>query len=48
MSLEGIFTLPSEYAELRSSVRALADKEISPFAHDVDEDHRYPQELRQG
>ena len=44
MNLENIFALPSEYIELRSSIRALADKEIAPFAHDVDEDHRYPQE----
>jgi len=39
-----LFTLPSEYQDLRDSVRSLADKEIAPFAHAVDEDHRYPQE----
>ena len=44
MSLEDIFTLPSEYSELRSSVRALSEKEIAPFAQAVDADHRYPQE----
>ena len=44
MSLENVFTLPSEYSELRESLRSLSDKEIAPFAHDVDEDHRYPQE----
>jgi len=44
MSLENVFTLPPEYIELRDSLRSLSDKEIAPFAHDVDEDHRYPQE----
>jgi alkylation response protein AidB-like acyl-CoA dehydrogenase len=44
MSLEGIFTLPGEYNELRSSLRALSEKEIAPFAQAVDADHRYPQE----
>ncbi len=39
-----LFTLPSEYQDLRDSVRALADKEIAPHAHAVDEDHRFPQE----
>jgi alkylation response protein AidB-like acyl-CoA dehydrogenase len=34
----------SEYEELRASVRALAEKKIAPFAHDVDEQARYPQE----
>ena len=34
----------SEYEELRESVRALAEKKIAPFAHDVDEQARYPQE----
>jgi alkylation response protein AidB-like acyl-CoA dehydrogenase len=44
MSLENIFTLPSEYNDLRDSVRALSENEIAPHAHAVDEDHRYPQE----
>ncbi len=44
MSLENVFTLPSEYNDLRDSVRALSEKEIAPHAHAVDEDHRYPQE----
>jgi alkylation response protein AidB-like acyl-CoA dehydrogenase len=42
--MENLFALPSEYRELRASVRALSEKEIAPFAHDVDEAHRYPQE----
>jgi alkylation response protein AidB-like acyl-CoA dehydrogenase len=44
MSFENIYTLPEEYNDLRQSVRDLAAKEIEPFAHAVDEDHRYPQE----
>ena len=44
MSLENIFTLPSEYNDLRDSVRSLSENEIAPHAHAVDEDHRYPQE----
>ena len=44
MSFENIYTLPEEYNDLRASVRALATKEIEPFASIVDEDHRYPQE----
>lgn len=44
MSFENIYQLPQEYQDLRASVRALATKEIEPFAHAVDEDHRYPQE----
>jgi alkylation response protein AidB-like acyl-CoA dehydrogenase len=39
-----LFALPSEYQDLRDSVRALAEKEIAPYAHAVDEDHRFPQE----
>jgi alkylation response protein AidB-like acyl-CoA dehydrogenase len=42
--MENLFDLPSEYKDLRASVRALAEKEIAPFAHAVDEDHRFPQE----
>lgn len=42
--MENLFSLPSEYVDLRESVRGLADKEIAPFAQAVDEEHRYPQE----
>ena len=42
--MENIFDLPSEYKELRASVRALSEKEIAPHAQSVDEEHRYPQE----
>jgi alkylation response protein AidB-like acyl-CoA dehydrogenase len=33
-----------EYHALRESVSSLAAKKIAPFAHDVDENSRYPQE----
>ena len=36
--------IPDEYRDLRDSVRALAEKKIAPFAHDVDESARFPQE----
>ena len=43
MTMNELYSLPSEYNDLRDSVRALAEKEISPFASAVDEEHRYPQ-----
>ncbi|NDI10017.1 MAG: acyl-CoA dehydrogenase [Actinobacteria bacterium] len=42
--MDQLFTLPEEYESLRESVRALADKKIQPFAHDVDASARFPQE----
>ena len=44
--MENLFDLPSEYKELRASVRALAEKEIAPHAQVVDEEHRFPQEAK--
>ena len=44
--MEIFFDLPSEYKELRASVRALSEKEIAPHAQAVDEDHRFPQEAK--
>jgi len=44
--MENFFDLPSEYKELRTSVRALSEKEIAPHAQAVDEDHRFPQEAK--
>ena len=44
MSTNDLYALPSEYKDLRESVRALAENEIAPHAGAVDEDHRYPQE----
>ena len=38
------FELAEEYVALRESVRALAEKKIQPFAHDVDANARFPQE----
>lgn len=42
--MDPLFSLPEEYVALRDSVRALADKKIQPFAHDVDANARFPQE----
>ena len=39
-----LYDLPPEHQDLRESVRSLAVKEIAPFAHDVDENSRFPQE----
>ena len=44
--MENLFDLPSEYKELRASVRALSEKEIAPHAQAVDEEHRFPQEAK--
>ena len=44
--MDNLFDLPAEYKELRTSVRALAEKEISPFAQAVDEEHRFPIEAK--
>jgi alkylation response protein AidB-like acyl-CoA dehydrogenase len=44
--MENLFDLPSEYKELRASVRALSEKEIAPHAQAVDENHRFPQEAK--
>jgi len=44
--MENVFDLPSEYKELRTSVRALAEKEIAPHAQAVDEEHRFPVEAK--
>ncbi|HTC69625.1 MAG TPA: acyl-CoA dehydrogenase family protein [Acidothermaceae bacterium] len=38
----GIFTLPSEYVELRASVRALADARIAPRAAEIDATAEFP------
>jgi len=42
--MDALFDLPSEYKDLRASVRSLAENEIAPYAQAVDEDHRFPQE----
>jgi alkylation response protein AidB-like acyl-CoA dehydrogenase len=39
-----LFQLPEEHQELRSAIRALAEKQISPYAAEVDEQARFPQE----
>ncbi len=42
--MEALFQLPDEYISLRESVRALAEEKIAPFATDVDENARFPEE----
>ena len=39
---EGLYQLAEEHEELRAAVRALAEKEIAPYAAEVDEQERYP------
>lgn len=39
-----VFKLPEEHDELRAAIRALAEKEIAPYAKDVDEKARFPEE----
>jgi alkylation response protein AidB-like acyl-CoA dehydrogenase len=39
-----VFRLPEEHDELRAAIRALAEKEIEPYAPAVDEEARFPQE----
>ncbi len=39
-----VFKLPEEHDELRAAIRALAEKEIAPYAADVDEESRFPEE----
>jgi len=41
-----MFQLPEEHQELRAAIRALAEKEIAPYAADVDQNARFPQEAR--
>ncbi|WP_410569326.1 acyl-CoA dehydrogenase family protein [Amycolatopsis sp. cmx-4-61] len=38
----GLYQLAEEHEELRAAVRALAEKEIAPYAAEVDENERYP------
>lgn len=42
--MEALFQLPDEYISLRKSVRALAEEKIAPFARDVDDNARFPEE----
>ncbi|QZA06709.1 acyl-CoA dehydrogenase [Mycolicibacter heraklionensis] len=39
-----LFKLPEEHDELRTAIRALAEKEIAPYAKEVDEQARFPEE----
>ena len=39
-----LFQLPEEHQEFRAAIRALAEKEIAPYAAEVDEKSRFPEE----
>src|SRR6201987_1455143 len=39
-----VYKLPEEHEELRAAIRALAEKEIAPYAAEVDENSRFPEE----
>ncbi|EHI10636.1 acyl-CoA dehydrogenase [Mycolicibacterium thermoresistibile] len=39
-----LFQLPEEHIALREAIRALAEKEIAPYAAEVDEKARFPEE----
>jgi alkylation response protein AidB-like acyl-CoA dehydrogenase len=39
-----VYKLPEEHHELRAAIRALAEREIEPYAKEVDEDSRFPEE----
>ena len=39
-----LFRLPDEHNELRAVLRDLCEKEIAPYAADVDEQSRFPEE----
>ena len=41
-----VYELSEEHEALREAVRALAEKEIAPYAAEVDEHERYPVEAR--
>ena len=39
-----LYQSPEEHDELRAAIRALSEKEIAPYAKEVDEDSRFPEE----
>ncbi|MDI9946527.1 acyl-CoA dehydrogenase family protein, partial [Rhodococcus sp. IEGM 1302] len=39
-----LFALNEEHDELRAAIRGLSEKEIAPYAKDVDENARFPEE----
>jgi alkylation response protein AidB-like acyl-CoA dehydrogenase len=44
MSDAPLFALPEEHQAIREAVRAVCDAKVAPFAADVDEHARYPEE----
>jgi alkylation response protein AidB-like acyl-CoA dehydrogenase len=45
-TVTGLYQVSEEHEALREAVRALAEKEIAPYAAEVDEQERYPAEAR--
>ena len=43
---DGLYQLSEEHLAVRDAVRALAEKEIAPYAAEVDEQERFPEEAR--
>ncbi|MFT3714700.1 MAG: acyl-CoA dehydrogenase [Gordonia sp. (in: high G+C Gram-positive bacteria)] len=41
-----LFQLPEEHQALREAIRDLSEKQIAPYAKDVDENARFPEEAR--
>lgn len=39
-----LFQLPEEYRELRAAIRQIAEEQIAPYAAEVDENERFPEE----
>ncbi|MGQ0845701.1 MAG: acyl-CoA dehydrogenase family protein [Sporichthyaceae bacterium] len=39
-----LYELPQDYKDLRKAIRAIAEEQIAPHAHDVDEHARFPKE----
>src|ERR1700730_19010323 len=39
-----VYKLPEEHGELRVAIRALGEREIVPYAAEVDEQSRFPEE----
>ena len=39
------FTLPSEHRMVRDTIREFCDEEIAPIAQEIEDEHRYPEEV---
>ncbi|MGQ0466207.1 MAG: acyl-CoA dehydrogenase family protein [Sporichthyaceae bacterium] len=41
-----LYELPQDYKDLRAAIRSIAEEQIAPHAHDVDEQARFPKEAQ--